>query len=280
MRPTQQTLAMNIPSSSIPRSPSAPVKDWTLLYVLDGDNDLREAATLDMVGLDRQGAPENVHVAAQLYRGELQWGWKTLGKKLSSLTQPKDKPAVAPDWRGMRVFETRRREDATSVTRQVSYTPDSEAAANSAKSLEEFLVWGMTNYPAKNFAIILAGHGAPDGILPDGRGEMMGMTDAADAIRGAGQKVGQKPGLVVLDACSTANPETVRAFQGSADYLVASPEKIRGGGWSESHTLDALANNSRLKPRSLAESFLSEAHTAIPSAHLYNLTDGTLESSR
>ncbi len=275
---------MNIPSTSLPRALPAQqplaANDWTLLYVLDGDNDLREAVTLDLVELDREGAPENVNVAAQLYRGELQWGWKTLGRKLSGLGKTDEKAAVAQDWRGMRVYETRHRDDANSVTQQVAYTPENDAAPNSPKSLEEFLVWGMTNYPAKNFAVIMAGHGDRDGILPDGYGRMMGMEDAGNAIRRAGEKVGQKPALVVLDACSTANSQTAEAFRGAADFLVASPEKIRGGGWSETHTLNTLAQDSALAPRELAESFLSEAHTAIPSAYLYNLTNGAVESSR
>ena len=271
---------MNIPSSSLSCPLPAPSKDWTLLYVLDGDNDLREAATLDLVELDREGAPENVNVAAQLYRGELRWGWKTLGKKLSELGKPEPKSAVAQDWRGMKVFETRHRDSAESQTMEAAYTPSLESAPNSPESLEEFLVWGMTNYPAKHFAVIMAGHGSQKGILPDGRGRMMAMEEAGEAIRRAGERVGQKPDLLVLDACSTASEKTAHAFSGTADYLVASPEKIGGGGWSESQTLSVLAQDSDIAPRDFAQSFLSAEHTAIPSAHLYNLSDGSLEAVR
>ncbi len=271
---------MNIPSSSISRPLPAPSKDWTLLYVLDGDNDLREAATLDLVELDREGAPENVNVAAQLYRGELRWGWNTFARKLSDLGKPQPKSAVAQDWRGMKVYETRHRDCEGSLTREVAYSPSIESAPNSPASLEEFLVWGMTNYPAKHFAVIMAGHGTQKGILPDGHGRMMAMEEAGEAIRRAGERIGQKPDLLVLDACATASEKTAQAFSGVADYLVASPEKIRGGGWSESKTLSVLAQDSDIAPRDFAQSFLSVDHTAIPSAHLYNLGDGSLEAIR
>lgn len=234
-----------------------PRRDWTVLYVLDGDNDLREAATLDLVELDQTGAPENANVVAQLYRGDLKWNARNLSKKLGGLFKPHPPPAVNPDWRGMKVFEVRR-EGTTETTSTVSF--QDSGSPSSAQSLEKFLAWGMESYPAENYAVVLTGHGNNEGLLSDSRGERMSFEDVSKALKAASQRSGKGIGVVLFDTCSTGTEEAAQAMRGSADYLVASRDKINGRGWSEKTTLDFLKNNSRVTPRDLALSLLSPEH--------------------
>ena len=100
--------------------PTRPQRDWTLVYVLDGDNDLREAATLDLVELNAQGTPDNTAVIAQLYRGDLRWNFANFRKKVDALFRPGLPSGVAQDWRGMKVFGGRG-EGSPGGGKEVSY---------------------------------------------------------------------------------------------------------------------------------------------------------------
>ncbi len=268
---------MNITKAGVQTSPQR--RDWTLLYVLDGDNDLREAATRDLVELDQTGTPDSVHVAAQLYRGELKWNFRNLPKKLAQLAGPKIPPAVQTDWRGMRVYEVRQ-EGGSVPTHHLEEKASAQASPSDPEALEDFIAWGMKTYPAENYAVILTGHGSQRGVLSDSEGARMSMQDASAALQRASEKTGEKVNLLVLDSCSTASKETAAAFQGAADYLVASPEKVKGQGWSEAFTLGYLEENQKAAPVELGESFLSPAHTSVRSAVLYQLSDGSTVAQR
>jgi len=252
-----------------PAPETVPEKDWTLLYVLNGDNDLREAATLDLVELDRMGTPKNVAAVCQLYRGDLKWSLKNLGRKLSSLGSAEMKPAVRPDWRGMKVFEVRS-EDSGSTTQEVGRTHFAEPTTPSdPKALTDFVAWGMEAYPARHYAVILGGHGSLDGVMSDARGEKMTFADAAQALKAASERTGRTIDTVLLDSCATASEQTAQAFQGATQYLVASPEVIRGGGWSESETLEFLKDNPQAGAREFAQSLVEGQHPGVNRATLY-----------
>ena len=196
----------------------APKRDWTVLYVLNGDNDLREAATLDLVSLDKTRAPESAHVAAQLYRGELKWNMRNLSKKVGNLFKPTPPPTVNTDWRGAKVFEVRTQgttEETTEASCQGSTKP------SDPKSLEAFVAWGMKQYPAENYAVVLSGHGGPDGLLSDSDGKKMNFGDISQALKTASAVAGEELDVVLFDSCATASDETAKAMNGAAKFLVA-----------------------------------------------------------
>lgn len=257
----------NLSRGSVP----AVKRDWTLLYVLDGDNDLREAATCDLVELDQHGSPDSVNVAAQLYRGELKWNLKNLGRKVDNLFKGDCPPAIRSDWRGLRTFEVRAK-NSQGQTREIISGPDSQDPKPSdPNELQKFLAWGMKQYPAKNYAVILSGHGSQDGLLTDSAGDKMSFEQISSALKGAAEETGESVDVVLFDTCSTAGKKAENALRGATDFLVASPTKIRGGGWSESETLNFLENNPDASPENLATSFLSDAHTAVPESVVYDL---------
>lgn len=258
---------------SAPNSPVvAPQRDWTILYVLDGDNDLREAATLDLVELHQEGAPENTAVVAQLYRGDLKWSLSNFKKKVDALLKPAPPTAVAQDWRGMRVFEVRHAESG-SATVEAPYTPPVDSPSPSDPSvLEDYLVWGMERYPAKNYAVVLSGHGSREGLLSDSGGDKMAFAKVSQVLKNASQRTGGSVGVVLFDSCATAGPEAQAAMNGATSYLVASRDLIKAGGWSEKETLDFLKANPQATPREFAESLLSPRHGAVTSPVLYDFT--------
>ena len=237
-----------------------------MLYVLDGDNDLREAATMDLVELDRTGAPEIANIVAQLHRGELSWTVKNLPKKLSGLFSPKLPPAVNPDWRGVRVFDVQH--DGPTVV--VDKAPKSTSPSD-PKSLENFVAWGMKEYPAENYAVVLGGHGSEKGLLSDSKGEVMPFEKVSESLQRAAERAGEDIDVVLFDSCSTASPETAEKMRGATDFLVATPFKTRGHGWSEKATMNFLKENPQATPLDLTQSFLSSDHTSVKSAVYYDL---------
>lgn len=259
-----------LPLTSNRVSTPRPTKEWSLFYVLNGDNDLREAATLDLLELDRAGAPEDTHVVAQLYRGELEWNLRNSATKLKSLFQREAKPVVQPDWRGMKVFEVRQENDAA-ASREVAL-PDTFAssAPSSPESLKNFLSWGVRHYPAKNYAVVLSGHGNSEGLLSDSKGRVMSYENVANTIRSVENETGEDIDVLLLDACSTANPNSERQLANSVDYAVGSSTPTPGGGWSEEVTLNFLRENPDAIPSEFAESFLSDQHHRIEEPVIYH----------
>lgn len=241
----------------------APRRDWTVLYVLNGDNDLREAATLDLVELDREGAPENVNVVAQLYRGDLAWSKNNLSRKLKTLFKPEPKPAVASDWRGVKTYEVRHQGEAT---RTLPY--QNEGSPSDPESLRSFVSWAMKRFPAEHYAVVVSGHGGPDGTLSDARGKRMPFEALAQALQEGAREAGESVDVLLLDSCSTASEQTADALKGAADFLVASPEKVPYRGWSEKATMDFLKQHPQATPREFAESLLAPEHR-INQAVLY-----------
>lgn len=248
----------------------APQRDWTILYVLDGDNDLREAATLDLVELHQQGAPESTAVVAQLYRGDLKWSLANFKKKVDTLFRPAPPAAVAQDWRGMKVFEVRH-PGAGGGTVEAPYIPTTASPSPSdPTALESYLAWGMQRYPARHYAVVLSGHGSQEGLLSDSRGQQMAFEDVGQAIRNASRLANQKVDVVLFDSCATAGAEAEASMSGATSYLVATPNPVKGGGWSEKATMDFLKVHPHATPRELAESFLSPQHTAVAEPVLYD----------
>lgn len=97
-------------------------------------------------------------------------------------------------------------------------------------TLSDFIRWGVENYPAKKYALVLWGHGdgAKTGIFIDElfNNDVMQL----DELRQAMQDGGAFFEAVVLDACLMANIETAVALKDSAAWMVAPEEMVEGHG--------------------------------------------------
>lgn len=251
-------------------SVSAPKRDWTFLYVLDGDNDLREAATMDLVELHGAGAPDNTAVVAQLYRGDLKWNFANFHKKVDSLFHRAAPSAVAQDWRGMKVYEVRH-EHPDGGTQELDYKTVAQPSPSDPSELKKILAWTMKKYPAQHFAVVLSGHGSQAGLLSDSSGRKMPFAEIATALKEASKECDQAVDVVLFDSCSTAGPQARQAMRGATKFLLASPTPIRAGGWSEKATMEFLKGHPGSTPEALAQSLTSPDHRAVDSPVLYDL---------
>jgi hypothetical protein len=98
-----------------------------------------------------------------------------------------------------------------------------------AQNLAQFLHWGIQNYPAKHYAVILAGHGAAwQGVMVDestGNSiSLSGLQKTFSAVLNANNL--EKFDLLVNDACSMSSIEYLMTIQPFFDYTFASPEIV------------------------------------------------------
>lgn len=112
-------------------------------------------------------------------------------------------------------------------------------------NLEEFISWGVKNYPADSYSLVFWNHGG--GTLAGfGMDELfkgdLSIGDIASAIKNTGAHFK----FVGFDACLMGTVETAFALSPYADYLVAAEEEEPGAGWYYTNWLSALAKNPKI----------------------------------
>ncbi len=115
----------------------------------------------------------------------------------------------------------------------------SVSAKNMADSntLADFLTWGVQNYPADRYSLILWDHGGgPLGGYgyDELAGKMMSLPAITDALDDSPFGKGKKLEVLGFDACLMGTAEIAYAFRDYADYFIASQEIEPGFGWDYS----------------------------------------------
>lgn len=116
---------------------------------------------------------------------------------------------------------------------------DQQPSASMAESstFADFLSWGVSNYPADHYMVILWDHGGgtitgvcQDDLYPNDR---KGNPDSLTLVemRDAMQKAGVTFDVVGFDTCLMATVETAQILSPYAKYMVASEESEPGTGW-------------------------------------------------
>lgn len=99
---------------------------------------------------------------------------------------------------------------------------------NSPESFKDFLTWGMKNYPAKHYMVVVQGHGAgPAGVLAEKDGRMA-LPEMEQALKEATEETGIKPDILAFDACVMGGAEVAYQMKDTADIMIASQEVERG----------------------------------------------------
>ncbi|MEG0766778.1 MAG: clostripain-related cysteine peptidase [Clostridia bacterium] len=113
-----------------------------------------------------------------------------------------------------------------------------------AQTLRDFLVWGVTTYPAERYLLLFWNHGG-GAIAGFGADEQFGQ-DALDlaelqsAMQYAQAQTHRTFEWVGFDACLMASIETAQAVKGTAHYLIASQALEAADGWDYEALLHKL----------------------------------------
>ena len=136
-------------------------------------------------------------------------------------------------------------EDQAERTFRLMETLPLQSMADS-EQLTDFLRWGMREFPAKKYALVLWGHGgsAETGLLVDELydGDLMYQYELQQALRDSGIYLE----ALIADACQLASLETAWSVRDCAHWLVASEEIVPGEGSAFGDWLQALVNHPAL----------------------------------
>ena len=116
---------------------------------------------------------------------------------------------------------------------------DQQPSASMAEesTLADFLKWGVANYPADHYMVVIWDHGGGSitGVCQDelypytkkGRADSLTLAEMRDAFK----KSGTSFEVIGFDTCLMATLETAQILSPYAKYMVASEESEPGSGW-------------------------------------------------
>lgn len=258
MRSTIATSA----ASSVPRQQRAaaasarkPVgrKDWTVLAFLNGNNDLEPDLVRNLMDADRVGPNPRLNFVAEL------------GRAPQSVAHPKGgRTHLDGDWSGVRRYETRflarARKGRNIAARVVDRLPPF-TDMGSPNALADFLLWGIKNYPAKRYAIVISSHG--DGFkgvsFDDVHDSRLKPRDIRQVLEHVRKETGVKPELLIFDCCKMGQTEVAYEVRNQAKYLLGAEDIIGNAGLPFAKVLSHAAFEPDLSARKLADAIVDES---------------------
>jgi hypothetical protein len=215
---------------------------WTILIYADADDQVLEQDIFtDINEAERVGSSDNVKIVAQLdrFQGGYSGDGNVTGTRRYLITQDNDLNRIG-----------------SSVVQDVG-----EADMADPRTFVDFVKWGMQNYPADKYALILSDHGmgwpggwsdptsrtGPDRDFPLSRAmphDMLWLQEVEAALATIRAETGlDKFELVGMDACLMSHLEVYTMLADHARYAVASQETEPALGWAYAAFLAPLVQN-------------------------------------
>jgi hypothetical protein len=186
-------------------------KDWTVLLYICGDNNLEYFAMDDLNELEAAGGTTaDVNVVVMVDQN----------------TEDYPYPEYTSAWTDSRYYVIEGDSDPNTFTSPVN-TSLGEQNMGDGATLESFVDWGLTNFPANNTALILWDHGGGlDGICwDDDDNDFLTIDEVDDALEG------YYFDIIALDACIMGHIEILYELQDNCGILVSSLYNIPGDGY-------------------------------------------------
>lgn len=137
----------------------------------------------------------------------------------------------------------------------------------SSVTLEDFLEWGIQNYPADRYTLIFWDHGggsaSQNGVIygiDEIHSDGLSLPEIRLALQNATASTGRSFDLIGFDACLMATLEVANTLSPFGKILVASQESEPGTGWNYAVALNAIRQNPSITNadigRTIADSYL------------------------
>lgn len=209
--PPQQPPTQPPPQPEPPPEPTPVTKKWTVMVYSASDNNLYRFMQSDLDEAERVGSTETMHVIAQTDHGPRRGTAQRI-----ELVQDNTPGLTAPV-----------KEDLGSYN------------MSAPEALADFIKWGMKNYPAENYMLIISDHGDGwKGAAQDwSHNGWMSTPDIENGLKMARQETGKKIDVLGFDACLMASAEVAHQLKDEVSYLVASQEVEGGAGWAYNRVL-------------------------------------------
>ncbi len=251
--------------------------NWTILHYTAVDNNLEGAAFNDYYEMQTAGSGEGVNIVTEFDRAE------GFDKRFGDWTDTrrffiqKSPPLPELDMAGKRealvnYFVEQGYGDADSLKAEIAGLDDATVARiyennnvgvsfdqtavqelgevdmGDPKSLTDFIVWGVENYPANHYMVVIGSHGGGwRGIGPDDGGgseSMLELPEIDSALSDAKTQLGiSKFDILGFDACLMGVTDVAVMLEPHADYVLFSQEVIPGNGWEYAKSIASMQTN-------------------------------------
>lgn len=140
----------------------------------------------------------------------------------------------------------------------IDYVDETDPAnMGDSKTLEDFLRWGIKNYPAEHMGLVFWDHGSGsiNGVCFDELYEYdsLLLTEIDEALNNVYDDMTSRFEFIGFDACLMGTIETASMLVPYAKYMFASQESEPGNGWDYLAILNALAENSDMDGSALGK---------------------------
>jgi hypothetical protein len=176
----------------------------------------------------------------------------------------KEKPSTAPDGKPV--------------------VPDPQPTVNmgNAQTLKDFLAWGMKDFPAKKYIVILWDHGGgPNGGIGDDRvtRSVLSVADISQTLKEAAGK-GMSLEVVGFDACYMATAEVAASLYQVANYMVASQDIESSLSWAYVPFLTYVTTNPGVGGKEIGINIVDTYVAKLTNAGKDSLTLSVVDVSR
>jgi len=197
---------------------------WTVLVYLNGDNNLEENALIDMNEMEEVGSTDDVHLLVQLDR--------------SPRYSRED-----GNWAGARRYRVEQDGNPHAISSPVLEDLGS-TDSGIPETFIDFVRWGVENYPADRYALVIWDHGwgwdmaasgERKGVSEDDQtGNWLSVAggDLTEILAEAKDITGQKLALMGMDACLMGTWEVATVVAPYADVYVGSQATESLDGWA------------------------------------------------
>ncbi|MBI0581574.1 MAG: pre-peptidase C-terminal domain-containing protein [Methanomassiliicoccales archaeon] len=198
---------------------------WTIMVYMDGDNNLEAQAIEDFLEMSVVGSTDEMNIVVQMDRisgyDSSFGGWTGVNRYLVSQGM---EPTVAE-----------------------AVLAGGEMNMGAASTLSGFINWGLENYPANHYMLVLWDHGGNwEGVCQDDSSSLDILTPNELATAFATVRA-THPGftfdVIGFDACVMSSLEVYYEIYGYTDYFIASQLNEPGPGWNYAMGLGVLASN-------------------------------------
>lgn len=253
-------------AAGYPANTPAPMAEWTILAYYDADNNLESGIMYDMDEFERGG------------------GSTEAVRLITLLDRSVDYDTSNGNWTDARLYEISA-DKSNDVTTAYPPTLDSDPLAYLGEidmgdevNLLNFLVWGMTMYPAQHYAISLNNHGgAWAGTVWDDSSAVhnnLTIPEMASVFSRALQEVGRSRfDLLINDSCLMSSMENFAGLAPYFNYAFSSPEIMNNPGFNMTTLVETLNQQPNIEVpqlgRILADRYMQDMNISMPGTATY-----------
>ena len=252
--------------------------EWTVMVYLDSDNNLESVGINDINEMEIAGSTADVNILVQVDRIPF--------SVLDANNQGYSDDASNGDWTTTRRYYITQDADPIQIN---SYLIKDLGEMNMGdpQTLEDFVNWGTTSYPAEKYLLVIWNHGGgfksnSTNITKDiawdfSNGEdRITMPELENALSAISSQLGKKIDILGMDACFMGMTEVAYQVKDHADIFVSSEETVPGAGWPYDTIFGQLVGNPSISPEQLATDIVEKY---IDSYGGYNVTQSAVDLS-